>query len=104
MKINIIENNKTLYHIVHSVLSTECERYACMELQKYIYNSTNTLIPVFSDKCDKRSKIEAKANKRSRTFPFNFCSIKFNLKGEVFGERTKILQVNLQNVIVFLLG
>ena len=56
MKINIIENNKTLYHIVHSVLSTECERYACMELQKYIYNSTNTLIPVFSDKCDKRSK------------------------------------------------
>ena len=56
MKINIIENNKTLYHIVHSVLSTECERYACMELQKYIYNSTNTIIPVFSDKCDKRSK------------------------------------------------
>ena len=46
MKINIIENNKTLYHIVHSVLSSECERYACMELQKYIYNSTNTLIPV----------------------------------------------------------
>ena len=56
MKINIIENNKTSYHIVHSVLSTECERYACMELQKYIYNSTNTLIPVFSDKCDVRSK------------------------------------------------
>ena len=56
MKINIIENNKTSYHIVHSVLSTECERYACMELQKYIYHSTNTLIPVFSDKCDVRSK------------------------------------------------
>ena len=56
MKINIIENNKTLYHIVHSVLSSECERYACMELQKYIYYSTNTLIPIFSDKCDVRSK------------------------------------------------
>lgn len=56
MKINIIENKKTTYHIVHSVLSTECERYATMELQKYIYLSTNTLIPVFSDKCNVRSK------------------------------------------------
>lgn len=56
MKINIINNNHTIYHIVHSVNSTEAERYACMELQKYLYLSTNTLIPVFSDKCAKRSK------------------------------------------------
>lgn len=56
MKINIINNNYTSYHIVHSVNSTEAERYACMELQKYLYLSTNTLIPVFSDKCMKRSK------------------------------------------------
>lgn len=56
MKINIINNNHTTYHIVHSVNSTEAERYACMELQKYLYLSTNTLIPVFSDKCMKRSK------------------------------------------------
>ena len=56
MKINIINNNHTTYHIVHSVNSTEAERYACMELQKYLYLSTNTLIPVFSDKCMKISK------------------------------------------------
>lgn len=56
MKINIINNNHTTYHIVHSVKSSEAERYACIELQKYLYLSTNTLIPVFSDKCAKRSK------------------------------------------------
>ena len=56
MKINIINKNDTSYHIVHSVNSTEAERYACMELLKYIYLSTNTLKPVFSDKCMKRSK------------------------------------------------
>ena len=56
MKINNINNNHTTSHIVHSVNSTEAERYACMELQKYLYLSTNTLIPVFSDKCMKRSK------------------------------------------------
>ena len=39
MKINIINNNHTTYHIVHSVNSTEAERYACMELQKYLYLS-----------------------------------------------------------------
>ena len=56
MKIKIINKNCTSYHIVHSTLSTEAERYACIELQKYIYLSTNTLIPVFSDKCAIRSK------------------------------------------------
>ena len=56
MKIKIINNNCTSYHIVHSILSIEAERYACIELQKYIYLSTNTLIPVFSDKCAIRSK------------------------------------------------
>ena len=56
MKFNIIKNNQTTYHIVHSVNSHEAERYACMELQKYIYLAANTLIPVFSDKCMQRSK------------------------------------------------
>lgn len=50
----IIENQKTLYHIVHSKNSSECERFACKELQKYLYQSLDTPIPVFSDKCDKR--------------------------------------------------
>ena len=56
MKFNIIKNNQTRYHIVHSVNSHEAERYAGMELQKYIYLAANTLIPVFSDKCMQRSK------------------------------------------------
>ena len=56
MKFNIINNNQTTYHIVHSVNSHEAERYAGMELQKYIYLAANTLIPVFSDKCMQRSK------------------------------------------------
>ena len=56
MKFNIIKNNQTTYHIVHSVNSHEAERYAGMELQKYIYLAANTLIPVFSDKCMQRSK------------------------------------------------
>ncbi len=55
-EIVIINNGSTSYHIVHSTLSTEAERYACKELQKYLYYATNTLIPVFSDKCQKRSK------------------------------------------------
>ena len=51
MKFNIIKDKQTTYHIVHSVNSHEAERYAGMELQKYIYLAANTLIPVFSDKC-----------------------------------------------------
>lgn len=51
----LISNEKTTYHIVHSKDSSECERFACKELQKYLYLSLNTLIPVFSDKCEKRS-------------------------------------------------
>ncbi|MBQ2891901.1 MAG: DUF4838 domain-containing protein [Bacilli bacterium] len=52
--ISIVDNKKTNYHIVHSVNSTECERYACSELQKYLYESLEFPIPIFSDKCLKR--------------------------------------------------
>ena len=52
--INIIINQKTNYHIVHSKESTECERYACSELQKYLYQSLNYPVPIFSDKFPKR--------------------------------------------------
>lgn len=68
MKINIIKNNHTTYHIVHSTSSSEAERYACMELQKYIYLSTNALIPVFSDKCAKRSKEIVIGDARNNSF------------------------------------
>ena len=56
MKISIIENKKTKYHIVHSKDSSECERYACSQLQKYIYESTGFPIPIYSDKCEIRGK------------------------------------------------
>lgn len=53
--ITIINNKTTNYHIVHSKDSSECERHACSELQKYLYESLGFPIPIFSDKCDKRS-------------------------------------------------
>lgn len=52
----IVENGTSQYHIVSSQISKECERFAASELQKYIYESTNTLVPYFSDKCEKRGK------------------------------------------------
>lgn len=52
---NIIENRKSTYHIVGSEHSDECERYAASELQKYIYQSTDVLIPYFAQRCEKRS-------------------------------------------------
>lgn len=53
-KIVLIDNKKTNYHIVHSVNSTECERYACSQLQKYLYESLDYPFPIFSDKCSSR--------------------------------------------------
>lgn len=51
----IIENNKTKYHICYSKDASECVRYSSTELQKYLYKSTKVCIPLFSDKCPKRS-------------------------------------------------
>ena len=50
----ILENCKTEYHICMNKDGSAASRYACQELQKYIYQSTNVCIPVFSDKCKKR--------------------------------------------------
>lgn len=55
MKNIVIQNQYSSYHIVHSKDSTECERFASLELQKYLYKSLNCLVPVFSDKCARRS-------------------------------------------------
>ncbi len=67
-KIFIIKNQKTTYHIVHGANSTECERYASKELQKYLYLSTSTPIPVFSDKCEVRGKEIIIGEARNNTF------------------------------------
>ena len=51
---NLIENGKSKYYIVGSEFSEECERYAASELQKYIYQSTDVLMPYFAERCQKR--------------------------------------------------
>ena len=51
----LIDNLKTNYHIVYNKDADEATRFASNELQKYLYLSTDTLIPLFSDKCDRRS-------------------------------------------------
>ena len=50
-KLVIVENGRSNYHIVGSFYADECERYAASELQKYIYEATETLVPYFSDIC-----------------------------------------------------
>ena len=52
----IIENGRSEYFLVGSEFSDECERYAASELQKYIYRSTDVLIPYFAQRCEKRGK------------------------------------------------
>lgn len=54
--LKIVENGFSCYHIVTSFFADECERYAASQLQKYIYESTNTLIPYFSDICESRGR------------------------------------------------
>ena len=51
----IVRNNKSAFHIVGANLSAPAERHAASELQKYIYEATNVLVPYFSDRCEKRS-------------------------------------------------
>lgn len=53
---NIIANGKSFYFIVGSEFSDECERYAASELQKYIYQSTDVLLPYFAERCEKRGR------------------------------------------------
>lgn len=50
----IVEGGVSSYHIVTSFFADECERYAASQLQKYIYESTNTFVPYFSDICERR--------------------------------------------------
>ena len=54
-KLTLINNNHSDYHICTNQYGDSASRYASKELQHYLYLSTNTLIPLFSDKCEKRS-------------------------------------------------
>ena len=52
----IINKEFTTYHICYDKDASECVRYAAGELQKYLYEATKCLIPLFSSKCERRSK------------------------------------------------
>ncbi len=52
---DVISKGKAHYHIVGANFSKPAERYAASELQKYIYDSTDTFIPYHSDRCARRS-------------------------------------------------
>lgn len=53
-KIILVDNLKTNYHICSGKDMDSCTRFACKELQKYLYLSSECCIPVFSDKCERR--------------------------------------------------
>ena len=63
--VNIVSNGKSAYHIVGSYFADECERFAASELQKYIYEATDTFVPYYSDICTKRS-VEILIGKNAR--------------------------------------
>ena len=51
---NIINKEYSKYHICYDKEAGECTRYAAGELQKYLYQATKCLIPLFSSKCARR--------------------------------------------------
>lgn len=53
-KLTLISNNHSDYHICTNQYGDSASRYAGKELQKYLYLASNTLVPMFSDKCCKR--------------------------------------------------
>ena len=55
-KLELINKGKTSYHICYNKDADECTRFSATELQKYLYSSTKTCIPLFSDKCERRGK------------------------------------------------
>lgn len=54
--LNIIKNQKSSYHICYNQYADETIRYAATFLQTYLYKATSCLIPLFSDRCEQRSK------------------------------------------------
>jgi hypothetical protein len=52
----IVLYGKSEYHIATSEFADATELFAASELQKYIYECTDTLVPYFSDRCELRGK------------------------------------------------
>ncbi len=61
----IVSNGKSQYHIVGSYFADECERFAASELQRYVYEATDVLIPYYSDICPQRG-VEILIGKNAR--------------------------------------
>lgn len=55
MNYQIVKDGQSKFHIVTSDFAEYGELFAASELQKYIYKSTDVLIPYFSDRCRRRS-------------------------------------------------
>ena len=53
---DIVKNGVSEYHIVTSEFADVTEHFAASELQKYIYKSTDVIVPYFSDRCEKRGR------------------------------------------------
>ena len=88
----IINNKKSSFHICYSKDADECTRYSATELQKYIYKSTKVCIPVFSDKCERRSEEIHVGLARDDAFKDLFL----NLSDEAF----KLFKSNRDYIIV----
>lgn len=52
----IAQNGQSAYWIVTSQFAENAELYAASQLQKYLYESLNTYVPYFSDRCIRRGK------------------------------------------------
>ena len=53
---DIINNSESSYFICYNQYAEEPIRFAAQELQKYLYEATDCLLPMFSNKCERRSK------------------------------------------------
>ena len=67
MKRIIVDHGKSFYHIVTAKIPQDAELYAASVLYQYLYKSTNTIVPFFSDveRCPRRTpEIHIGANVR----------------------------------------
>ena len=68
MKRIIVDHGKSFYHIVTAKIPQDAELYAASVLYQYLYKSTNTIVPFFSDveRCPRRTpEIHIGANVRA---------------------------------------
>lgn len=78
---NIIKNKQSEYFICYDQYAFEATRFASSELQKYLYEATDCLIPMFSNRCERRAKeIHIGCSVRENSF----LDVKKSLKEEEF--------------------